>query len=200
MLLLRLLTSLKMAYKLTLITVILALFASCSHREKPTPKPRGYFRIDLPEKSYQKTEVDCPFSFEYPEYSKLVQKGEEICWYNLEFTSLNATVHLSYKKIDDNLDQYMEDSRKLVYDHSIKADAINEQFYSDSLRNIFSVRYDIEGNAASSLQFFVTDSTDHFVRGSLYFNSVPNKDSIKPVLSFVKTDINHLIETFEFKN
>jgi len=173
--------------------------ASCSHRQQPVPKPRGYFRIDLPEKTYSKTQIDCPFSFETPDYTVLVPKGKETCWYNLEFTEQNATLHLSYKQIESNLDKLLEDTRKLVYEHTIKADAINERFYSDSTKNIFSVVYNIEGNAASPLQFFITDSTKHFVRGSLYFNNIPNKDSIKPVLTFVKEDVTHLIESFDFQ-
>lgn len=185
---------------LFLISCSALLATACSHRQQAVPKPRGYFRIDLPEKTYTKTQTGCPFDFEIPTYTELQKKNSEICWYNLQFTKFNATLHLSYKDVDDNLDQYLEDTRKLVYEHTIKADAINERFFSDSSKNIFSVVYNIEGNAASPLQFFVTDSTDHFVRGSLYFNNVPNKDSIKPVLEFVKEDITHMIESFEFAN
>jgi gliding motility-associated lipoprotein GldD len=66
-------------------------------------------------------------------------------------------------------------------------------------RNVIAVLFEIKGNAATPYQFFATDSTTHFLRGSLYFNVYPNKDSLAPVVDFVKKDIFRLIETLEWK-
>lgn len=101
---------------------------------------------------------------------------------------------------DTNLGAYLEECRKFVVEHEVKASAINERTVENSKDRIYGMIFDIEGNAASNMQFYLTDSTRNFVRGALYFYAVPNKDSLEPVLNFVKEDINHLIETFRWKN
>lgn len=167
------------------------------------PKPRGNFRIDLPEKNYQKSEVSIPFSFEYPTYCQLnkIKSQDEASedWYNLVYPKFNALLHLSYIKVDGNYQKLAEDSRRFVYEHTVKADAINENLFHDDTRNVHGICYEIEGNAASSFQFIATDSANYFLRGALYFNNKPNADSIAPVFTFIKTDIYHIIETLNWK-
>jgi gliding motility-associated lipoprotein GldD len=123
----------------------------------------------------------------------------EPCWINIEFPQFDGKVHISYKVVDNNLYEYIEDSRNLTYKHTIKADAIRETVYSNELLNVHGILYDIKGNAASSLQFYLTDSLNHFLRGSLYFNVEPDKDSLAPVIAYFKEDIVHLFESFEWK-
>lgn len=180
--------------------VFIATMISC--RGHQSPKPRGYFRIEFPEHSYQQFDTTFPYKFEYPKYSKIVMDtlpGAEAYWCNISFPSLNGQIHLSYKTVGDQFYELLEDSRNLAYKHSIKADAINERFFENPDKQVMGILYEIKGNAASPFQFFVTDSTDHFLRGSLYFNTVPNKDSLAPVIEFVKADIEHIIESIEWK-
>lgn len=176
------------------------LLTSCSHY---SPKPRGYFRIDLPEKKYSLyNPSSCPFSFEYPVYARIVNDASphaEPCWINIEFPELNGKIHLSYKSIQNNFARYSEDARVLAYKHSIKADAITETLINKEGR-VSGIKYDIEGDAASSVQFFVTDSSKHFLRGALYFTVVTHKDSLGPVIQFVEKDIDHLINTLKWKD
>ena len=181
-------------------SVFLFTFLSC--KKNYTPKPRGYFRIDLPEKEYQKYETNCPYSFNYPIYATInpdIRNENERCWINIDFNSIGGRLHISYKDVNDNLSQILEDSRKLAYKHSIKADAIHEQVFIKPERKVYGILYEIEGNAASSVQFFLTDSTKHYLRGALYFNAEPNKDSLAPIIKFIKDDIIVLIESFEWK-
>jgi gliding motility-associated lipoprotein GldD len=166
------------------------------------PKPKGYFRVDFPAKEYQQYRSDAPYSFEYPIYGKVVKDTERIAepyWNNIEFEKFNCKIHLSYKAVKNNVSGYIEDAHTLAYKHTIKADAINEELFSDGKRKVYGILYDIEGNAASSVQFFVTDSSKHFLRGALYFESVPNKDSLAPSIAFFRKDIVHLIETLNWK-
>ena len=187
---------------LNIITVLFLfqVFSSCHTDEMP--KPRGYFRIDLPEKKYVSyVDSACSFGFEIPTYSVVVpdkSSPKEPCWINIEFPMQRATIHLSYKNINNNLKQYTEDTRSLAYKHTVKADAIDEEIVIDSTNKVYGVIYHIAGNAASSLQFYLTDSTNNFIRGALYFNAIPNKDSIAPVSNFINADISHLIETFKW--
>ena len=182
--------------------ILLILLGLLACNEVYTPKPRGYFRIDFPEKEYVKCEVSGPFTFDIPKYSVLktdVSKGAEAYWYNLEFPQLKGKIHITYKILNNDLAKYIEDSRTLVYKHTIMADAISEQVFISPEKNIYGILYEIKGNAASPYQFFATDSLKHFLRGSLYFDVYPNKDSLAPVFDFIKPDIARLIETIEWK-
>jgi gliding motility-associated lipoprotein GldD len=119
---------------------------------------------------------------------------------NITFPEYNAAVYLSYKEINakHNLSKLIEDAHTLTYRHSIKADYIDEGTIK-SRNNVYGLYYDVGGNAASNIQFFVTDSVKNFIRGSLYFNNEPNADSLAPVINFVRKDIEHMISTLKWK-
>lgn len=183
------------------LTIVTILFLSCGG-DSYNPKPKGYFRIDLPEKSYHKITNDCPFTFEIPDYTTIEVDPNSpniSCWFNIVFTDLNASVYISYKDVDNNLNTYLEDSRTLAFKHTVKAFDIEQRVVMIPDKKVYGLEYNILGDAASSYQFHLTDSINHFIRGSLYFNSPPNQDSISPVLNFIKEDIQHLFKTFEWK-
>jgi gliding motility-associated lipoprotein GldD len=185
-----------------LIPVILLVVATaCS--EHYTPKPRGYFRIDLPEREYRSFDSAFPYTFEYPVYAKVVADSSKLAepyWMNLYFPAFKATLHLSYKEVNGNLAGYLDDAHALVNKHIPKANAITQHEYIDRANRVYGLVYDIKGSdAASAFQFYVTDSTSAFVRGALYFNLVPNNDSLSPVIDFLKADLEHLISTFRWK-
>jgi gliding motility-associated lipoprotein GldD len=180
---------------------VLFLIISCT--QTYTPKPRGYFRVDFPEKNYQKYDSTCPYSFEYPVYGKIVRdlnQGAEPCWLNISFPEFKSKIHLSYKVVTNkNSSQFVEDSHTLAYKHALKADAIEELLVNFPEKNVYGIVYDIRGNAASSIQFYLTDSIRHFLRGSLYFETPPNKDSLAPAVEFFRKDVEHLINTLIWK-
>ena len=120
-------------------------------------------------------------------------------WINVSFPRFRCKIHLTYKSISGNFDEVMEDSRRLVYKHTIKADAIGETFYENPSSRVYGILYEIKGNAATPLQFALTDSVRHLFRGSLYFDCIPNKDSLAPVVSFLDDDIAHIMETLIWK-
>ncbi len=176
---------------------------SCNDKSNSAPRPRGYFRISFPEKEYTRLDSVLPYKFEHPKYSKIVPgqtSKNEPYWINLAFPRFEAQIHFSYKKIDDNLYTILEDNREFAFKHTVKADAIQEKLFESSEEDVSGILYEIKGNTASPLQFYVTDSTRHFLRGSLYFSTVPNKDSIAPVLNFLKKDVIHIMETLSWKD
>lgn len=188
---------------LALLIIVSFLAIRCGN--DPMPKPNGYFRLDMPERDYQDFDSTFPYAFEYPVYAEIKKDNyspEEPYWINIIFPQFKGIIHLSYKSVNDtNLIDYLEDSRTFVMKHIPKASAIYDSLIFDRDRNIFGLVYEIQGsNAASPYQFFVTDSVNHFVRGALYFNVVPNNDSLQPIIQFLKKDIDHLIETFRWKN
>ncbi|MGM0375789.1 MAG: gliding motility lipoprotein GldD [Bacteroidota bacterium] len=180
---------------------ILLLAYACNNSNPP--KPRGYFRISLPEKEYSQIDTTLPYQFEKPLYARFKPEEDEKSqqyWGNLAFPRFEAKIHLSYKEIEENLYKLYEDNRELAFKHTVKADAIKERMFNSPENNVYGILYEIQGNTASPVQFYVTDSTKHFLRGSLYFNTVPNKDSIAPVLDFIRKDIVHMMETLKWKD
>jgi len=185
-----------------IISITSLLLISCNN-ETFTPKPKGYFKIGLPEKTYHQLDKDCPFTFEVPDYCTLktsTNNPENSCWFNIEFSNLNAVVYLSYKPVTENINTYLEDSRTLAFKHTVKAFDIEQKIIKKPDDKVYGIEYNILGNTASSYQFHLTDNENHFLRGSLYFNNIPNTDSIQPVLDFVKEDIDHIFKTFTWKN
>lgn len=177
---------------------------SCEPRddEVSTPKPRAYLRMDLPKASYIKFDTLYPFSFEYSTISKVTpdrSKNTEPYWINIEYPTLGATVYLSYKRIQNNFGKYKKDAIEFANKHIQQADDIVESDIYDPAIPITGKIFDIKGvNVACPYQFWVSDSSSKFVRGALYFNTKPNNDSLAPMISYVKNDILHLINTFSW--
>ena len=182
------------------ILILVILLVSCDRSY--TPKPPGYVRIDYPEKGYRLHDEQEFFRFEIPNYARVERdnsRGSEPGCINVVIPQLNGKIHLSYKPVQDNLGDYIADCRTLAYKHTVKAEGIEEIPFIHREQGRFGMVYDLEGDVASAVQFFVTDSTRHFLRGSLYFNCAPNRDSLRPVIEFLREDIMHLIETTEWK-
>jgi len=190
--------------KQTLITALLLMVMMASCKEDPIPKPRAYARIELPTQVYGTTDIgdwDCPYSFEYSNQSVLTvdpRYQDSTCWYNLYYPRLKATIHLTYTPVRNNLSRQIEESRKLAMKHISMASKIDEEMVQHPSKKVYGITYDFQGKTASDYQFFLTDSTAHFIRGALYFNINPNKDSLAPVIEYIQADVEHLIETFEW--
>lgn len=187
--------------------MLLTFVQSCDD-ENYIPKPRGFFKVEMPEKTYTAFNREgYPYTFEYPSYATIEkdtmffdQKTENPWWINIDMPSLNAKIYLSYKEINAShpLTNMLNDSYNMSHYHSKKANYINEKDMFNTENNVHGLYYDVGGNAASALQFFATDSTKHFLRGALYFNSTPNVDSLKPLNEFLRTDVEHLINTLKW--
>ncbi len=187
------------------LSIILAFtLAGCA--PTPQPKPYGYFRIALPDHEYVLNDTLGNYTTEVSKHCVSVESRDISWatnadqWVNLHYPEINATIHLSYKKITPQMFKVVsEESRTLAYKHTIRADAIIEQFYANDTTRTYGILYQMEGNAASTTQFFLTDSSRHFLRGSVYFNAIPNSDSIAPVSAYIEQDVIHLIESLRWK-
>jgi gliding motility-associated lipoprotein GldD len=180
--------------------LMVMLLVSCGNDYMP--KPDGFLRIDLPAKTYQPFDSIYPYAFDYPKYAKIVsvKNPEQPFWLNIEIPRYKATIYLSYKPVNNNLNTYLEDTRTYVMKHIPKATAIDAMEFSAPNHQVYGLMYEIQGSeAASPCQFYLTDSTKHFLRGALYFNTTPNNDSLAPVIEFIKQDIKHLAQTLTWK-
>jgi len=197
----------KKEINIVLLFILLSVIPGC--REVNVPKPKGHFRIDLPQKEYrlfnnnEAAEKEFPFSFEYPVYGNLSfesDKTKKAGWFNIEFPRYGAKIYLTYRAINNDFDGLMEQTYKMnVKNHISKADAINEQVFNNPRKSVYGILYDLKGNTATAVQFYATDSINNYLRGSLYFNAEPNADSLAPVIDFFRKDIIHLVESLEWK-
>ena len=184
-----------------ILSILALMLLSCSR--PVAPKPYGYYRISLPEHSYQLFEQNSyPYSFLYSSSATIqpVQYENERYWINIVYPTLNASIHCSYKPVRGNLRQLTDDAWEFVFNHAIKASAIPEHAYENPEARTFGIFCELKGNTASPMQFFLTDSTRHFFRGAVYFNCVPNQDSLAPVIEYMQEDVLNLIETLRWNS
>lgn len=183
--------------------LLLLVFLLCSCNNTPIPRPRGFFRIDLPPSEFIEIDNEAPYSFKYPQYAvpeAVSNNNQNSGWINLSFPQFNGKLHLSYKTVDDNLATLINDAHEMAMKHIPKSTGIDEKTYIFPDAKVYGTGYIINGTeAASSYQFFVTDSTTHFLRGALYFNVIPNNDSLAPVIAFLTSDIEKIIESIRWK-
>lgn len=185
-------------------------FTACGDGALPIPKPRSYPRVMYPERAYEKMQsAYCQFSFDAPASSSLIReelffdrKPPDSCWFDLKLApELNGSIHFSYYPIDseETWEGLLDEAFQLVGVHNDRASDIQEIAIHRNEANVHGVAFDIAGPAASPFQFFLTDSTNHFLRGALYFDAEVQPDSIAPVVAFVKEDIFRLVESFEWE-
>jgi gliding motility-associated lipoprotein GldD len=172
-----------------------------------TPKPRGYFRIDFPEKKYQLfDQAGYPYSFEYPVYANVVKDStffgettENPWWINIDFPKFNGRIYVSYKEIGKNrFDTLIKHAFELTGKHTSKAYSIEDTAIVNP-NGVHGMFFTVGGDVATANQFFLTDSVRHFLRGALYFDATPNQDSLSIVNRFLLEDMKHIIATFRWK-
>jgi gliding motility-associated lipoprotein GldD len=160
-------------------------------------KPSAMLRLEYPKSTYRNVAIDCPYTFSMNNIASLQKTNK--CGLNVNYPPMNATVYMTYQKVNNNLESLLYDAQKLAYDHDIKAESIPEQPFINPDENVYGMFYMINGNAASQSHFYVTDSLKHFITGSLYFKAKPNFDSIYPAVVYLREDIRKIMETLEWQ-
>ena len=174
--------------------LLLTLLVSCS--EAPVPKPKAMLRLEYPVAEYETAPLDCPFQFE-KNRSAVIRNGSG-CSFTLHYPDMNANIFITYKPVEGNLDKLLRDAQKLTYEHVVKADNISEQPFVNPDDGVYGMFYNLQGNAASQTQFYLTDSISHFLTGSLYFQARPNYDSILPAADYLSKDIRVVMESLKW--
>ncbi len=169
--------------------------------EDPVPKPRGYFRIDLPEKEYVQWQDSGAIAAEIPAYAQIARRAAEgnIRWYDLRFRDQRATVHLTWTPIEGPVMDLIEDAHVFKNTHEAKAVKISSARVLRDTSHVFGNIYHVEGDVASPVVFYLTDSTDNFLYGALYFDVRPNGDSLAPVTDRIRDDVQHFSRTLEWR-
>jgi gliding motility-associated lipoprotein GldD len=187
-------------YKVILCVCVAVVLGACGD-STPQPKPYGYFRIDFPEKSYREFQHK-QVTFRYPDYATVVidpMENHQEDWFDISFPAFNAKIHLSYHPINNDFDTLVEDVRALALKHIPKASGIRHTLVQRDSTRVYGLIYDISGvGTASACQFFFSDTTTNFLRGSLYFNITPNNDSLAPIIRFIRQDIDTLAHSLRW--
>jgi len=181
----------------TIAVLIITPLVLISCKEDVLPKPKAYLKLEYQIPTYNLIDTNCPYKFEIS--TQTIIKTNQKCWVNIDYTKLKATINMTYRPVENNLKELFLEAEKLTFNHAIKADGISSVPYADKTKNVYGSIFEVTGNAASPIQFHVTDSTKHFITGAVYFNVQPNYDSIKPTINYLQKDIIHLIESLEWK-
>ena len=189
--------------KLTITAIAAAiLLVSCGGNELLIPKPSTYLRTSLPDHKYTKIDDECPYTFElssYFSYTNVLENGQQTCHKDITLGPLNGIISFSYIEMERPLKDYVNYAIDKVEDHKVKASDIDDKQIIRPGSKVYGTFFELKGNVASPFQFYLTDSTDRFVSGVVYFNTRPNYDSLRPSLEYLKQDLMHLMETFEWK-
>jgi gliding motility-associated lipoprotein GldD len=188
--------------KRTLIILGLVLTTSCAN--DPLPKPKAFLSLNYPAPVYQRSKAELPFSFDQ---NKIAAIKDEIKYnaedgsmgVNIDYPKLKGTIYLTYKPVRENLIELLKDAQNLTQKHTIKADEIEGSQFENPKVRVYGMFYEVGGNAASQSQFYATDSTNHFLSGSLYFYAKPNYDSIYPAAVYLKNDIRQFMESLQWE-
>jgi len=200
----KLIHSLSSKKYLIIILFITLIFVGCNSNY--TPKPKGYYKINFPEKKYTTfNSAGYPYTFDYPVYANVLkdslffgEKTENPWWINIDFPQFKGRVYISYKEIQKNqFSKLVNDAFKLTGKHTQKASSIDDSVITTPL-GIHGVFFKVGGEVATANQFFLTDSVHHFLRGALYFDATPNEDSLSIINNFLIEDVKHLINTFKW--
>lgn len=184
----------RLLFAITISTLILT---GCS--DDPMPKPHGYPRLDIPEKGYTLWQSDCSFEFKKPNAAAIEYPGDDSCFFNISYPMLNAKLHCSYFAVNGHLKEIIDQEYKLREKHNQFSTSVQERVYHNDDKKVNALLFNISGTqAATPLQFFITDSVNHFFRGTLYFNTSPNNDSLAPAINFIRADVDTLVETFNW--
>lgn len=183
------------------LSFLLLTLGSCT--KDVIPKPKAYLKLQYPEAIYNTYNSNCPFEFDFNNIVEIEKpKGiADFCAMNLNYSKLKGKIHLSYVSVDEELlKKSLIGAQKLTQEHSQMAEGIKPSQFESLKHNTYGMVYEVDGDAASPVQFYVTDNKKHFLRGAVYFNIKPNYDSILPAAHYIKKDILVLMESLKWKN
>ncbi len=195
-------------FRLSLLTLLLIFLASCGD-ELPTPKPHAFPRVDFPVRNFVAFDQDfCAFSFQYPDYARVVQdtaffeeRPAHPCWFDLYIPSFDGRIHFTYYPLNgtpEDWEKHRDDAFEMAGYHNKRANYIDEVRIANP-QGVHGMAFDLRGPAASPFQFFLSDSTSHFLRAALYFNTQARPDSLAPITEFVEDDILRVLESFRWE-
>ncbi len=184
-----------MKIKRLLVLLIISMpFVGC--KEEVLPKPKALLRLEYPNSEYKLLDTG-NFQFKMNGLCDFEMKNNNSL--TLDYRTMKGSLFITYKEVDNNIDKLLTDAQRLSIEHSAKADGILPHPFVNEDDKVYGMFFEVVGDAASQAQFYATDSTAHFVTGSLYFYTKPNYDSIYPAATYLQNDIKKIMETLRWK-
>ena len=187
--------------KKSLFTILLIFIVFFSCKKSFVPKPTAYLALSFPKPEYRVYKsASCPYYFEYASTAKLKNANNLTSehWYTVTYPHIKGAIHLSYYPVKNHLRDLIRDAQNLTQQHVVKADEISYHPYIDTIHKVYGMLYQVKGNAASNVQFYVTDSVSHFITAAVYIKNRPDYDSLLPAIKYLENDARHLIETLRW--
>ncbi len=185
-----------MKFRLALLIILFGVILFACKEENTLPKPKAMLRLEYDKPPMKEFETE-RFDFQYNALANInVKNGSAI---SIHYPDMKASIFMSHRKVKNDIQNLIMDAQKLSYEHAAKADGIRPRAYEDSNNKVYGAFFEVSGDAASQAQFYVTDSLNHFVTGSLYFEARPNYDSIYPAAVYLQQDMGRIMETIRWK-
>lgn len=175
---------------------LFAMIFSCG--KEALPKPSGELRLEYPSPAYKPFAQNAPYDFEISKFAK-VAPGKKPNWFYIIYPKMKAKIFVTYFPVNNDLSAHFREAEKLVYEHTVKASAIETKSFRYPESLVYGNFYELQGQTASNIQFYATDSLRHFVTANLYFNSRPKPDSLAPAVDYIRKDMLHMLDTFQWK-
>lgn len=185
-------------FQVKFLKIVFLIFIIFSCSDNSSLNPSGYLRCEYPKPKYRFTKLNCPFRFEYSNHA-IINTRKENCWFIIYYPNMKAKIYLTYLSIDNNLKKLIQESQKMVYEHTVRATAIKSESFSYPNRKVYGNFYTFLGESAVNFHFYATDSITSFVEGSVYFYTRPNSDSLAPAIAYIKNDVLKIIKTLNWK-
>jgi len=183
-----------------LVLILITLWLTGCQKRNNQPKPKGFLALNYQPASYKPFKDNCPFIFQMNQSIITKHSKQNSYNYQLVYPDKKAKIFLTYKPVKNDLKKLLVDAQKIPTKHQVKADAISVEVYENKKRRVFGNFYKVKGNAASQAQFYVTDSINHFLTASLYFDAVPNYDSVYPASQYIIDDMKKMMESMKWKS
>ena len=179
------------------------IFSSCND-PAPVPKPPTYLNINFPDHTYSYVKGDCPYEFKLSSlynYKTIENSKLNSCIQEIDLGPLKGSLYLYYIALPskDSLAEIINFANDKVDEHKIIADKIEFVQIIDSKNSVFGTFFELKGNVATNFQFYLTDSSQNFVRGEVLLNCRPNYDSLRPSLDYLKVDLLEMVHNFKWR-
>lgn len=196
--------------------LILLILWSCQVNTEQTnslPRPKGFNRIVMPPAVFHPVEKGHPYQFEISKYAQVIPDTAEIGnkkkiwkaephWIYIYYPRWDAFIQITYKALGGDrkkMNALINDSYALAYKHQGKASGIQDYVMTTTDGRKAGL-IELNGEVATSLQFFTTDSSKHFLRGAIYVKTATQNDSLAPIIQFLKQDAIHLVQTLRWQD
>lgn len=176
--------------------IFLALIVFSCNNNVNLPKQKAYFAPEFEIPTYKKISLDCNYTFNINFQASI--NNIKNCNYEIYYKNLNAKIFINQIVLSNSIETVLNTFNQKINENSRLSDQIIQSNYVNIDKKIYSKLYSFVGNSPSNIQFYVTNQTDKFLTGSLFFETEPNYDSLFPYIDYIRNDIKKMVDSFRW--